>query len=72
MGKTQIVIAAVICSLILSASITFSAMCNRYYYVSDEGAWRVFDKLTGNLYLSSDSKVVAYSLVTGNGKTVKE
>lgn len=72
MGKTQIIIAAVICSLILSASIVFSALCERYYYAADGGAWRVFDKLTGNLYFPVDSKVISYSLVTGIQKTVKE
>lgn len=51
---------AVLCALLISGSIMYSAMAQRYYYIDND----VFDKMTGNVYYMGPSgSVIVYKFV---------
>jgi hypothetical protein len=53
---------AVLCALLLSGSIMYSAMAQRYYYVDGD----VFDKMTGTVYYMESSGTVAVYRFVGS------
>jgi len=70
MGKNQMTIIAVLCTVILSGALVFSAMCGRYDYRGTEGNPMVFDKLTGRMFFAYEGGINSFSYVTGKSRKI--